>query len=101
MMIRETFFPTFLLALLLFLFFFTTACSEQSEPSPPVAKIIPKTDTLFGDVRIDNYYWLRERENPEVMDYLSAENAYTAAMMKHTEALQAKLYQDLKSVWRP
>jgi oligopeptidase B len=101
MMIRQPFFRSFLLALFLFLIFFSTACSEQSKPVPPVAKIIPHADTLFGEVRIDNYYWLRERKNPEVMDYLSAENAYTAAMMKHTEALQAKLYQDLKSVWRP
>ena len=64
---------------------------------PPVARIIPKTDTLFGDVRVDNYFWLREKANPEVMNYLEAENRYTEAMMKPTENLQEKLYKELRS----
>jgi len=64
---------------------------------PPVAKIIPKYDTLHGDVRVDNYYWIRDdsRTNPEVIEYLKAENAYTDAVMKPTEALQETLYNEM------
>ena len=61
----------------------------------PVAREIPKVDTLHGEVRVDNYYWLREKTNPEVIAYLEAENAYTAAGMKHTEALQDRLYREM------
>ena len=62
---------------------------------PPAARIIPKVDTLHGVVRVDNYYWLREKTNPQVIAYLEAENAYTAEGMKHTEQLQQRLYQEL------
>ncbi len=72
------------------------ACQETQEIQPPRAKVIPKKDTLFGDVRIDNYYWLRERDNPEVLDYLKAENAYTEAVMEPTKALQEKLFREMK-----
>lgn len=61
----------------------------------PVAKVIPKADTLHGDVRIDNYFWLRDRSNPEVIEYLEAENKYTEAMMKHTEEFQEQLYTEM------
>jgi len=64
---------------------------------PPVAKIIPEAGTLFGDVRMDNYFWLRERANPEVMEYLEAENQYTEAVMKPTEQLQERLYKEMRS----
>ena len=64
-------------------------------PTPPVARIQPKVDTLNGEVRVDNYFWLREKQNPEVMSYLEAENAYTAAGMRHTEALQERIYHEL------
>jgi len=73
------------------------ACAPQQSVMPPNAKIVPKADTLFNDVRIDNYYWLRDRENPDVIAYLEAENAYTDAMMKHTEKFQEKLYQEIIS----
>jgi oligopeptidase B len=63
--------------------------------TPPVARVVPKVDTLHGDVRVDNYFWLREKQNPEVMAYLQAENAYTAAGMKHTEGVQEQLYREL------
>lgn len=66
-------------------------------PKPPVAKRIAHVDTLFGDVRTDYYYWLRERGNPEVLDYLKAENEYTEAMMKDTKELQENLFEELKS----
>jgi len=52
---------------------------------------------IHGDFRIDDYYWLRERENPEVIAYLEAENAYTAAMMKDTEELQETIYDEIVS----
>jgi oligopeptidase B len=70
-------------------------CAKQSAPEPPVAAVKPVVDTLFGDLRVDNYFWLRDRDNPDVIAYLKAENAYTEAMMKHTEPLQEKLYQEL------
>ncbi|MCK4234791.1 S9 family peptidase [candidate division WOR-3 bacterium] len=63
--------------------------------SPPVVEIIPKADSLHGDVRLDNYYWLRNRLSSKVIDYLKAENKYTEAMMKHTEEFQEKLYREL------
>lgn len=64
---------------------------------PPVAKVIPKIDSLHGDIRIDNYYWLRDRNNLDVIKYLEAENAYTDFMMKHTQALQESLYNEMLS----
>lgn len=73
-----------------------TSCTEQ-KPTPPIAKKIPRNDTLFNDVRTDDYYWLRDRTNPEVIEYLKAENAYTEAVMKHTKKLQQKLFTEMKS----
>ena len=63
--------------------------------TPPVAKADPKTDTLHGEARVDNYFWFREKSNPEVIAYLEAENKYTKAMMQHTEDFQEELYQEL------
>lgn len=51
--------------------------------------------TIHGHTRVDNYYWLNERENPEVIDYLKAENAYEQEMMKHTEPLQHQLFEEI------
>src|ERR1700681_3109568 len=62
---------------------------------PPVAKTVAKIDTLHGEVRTDNYFWIRNKSDPQVISYLNAENAYTAAKMKHTEALQKKLYDEM------
>lgn len=72
-------------------------CTEIQDNVPPVTKVIPKIDTLHGDVRIDNYFWLRDRNNPEVIEYLKAENEYTEAMMAHTKEFQKKLYEELLS----
>jgi oligopeptidase B len=74
---------------------FLAGCGSDKPIDPPVAKVIPKADTLFGDVRVDNYYWLRDKTNPEVIDYIKAENAYTEAMMKSTKGLQDKLYKEM------
>jgi len=73
------------------------ASMNAETPKPPAAKIIPKVDTVNGYVRTDNYFWLRNRENPEVISYLEAENTFTEAMMKHTEPLQEKLYKEMLS----
>ncbi len=62
-----------------------------------MAKKVPKELITHGHTRVDNYYWLNERENPEVIKYLEAENEYTEAVMKHTEPLQGKLYEEIKS----
>jgi oligopeptidase B len=63
---------------------------------PPVAKIVPKTLEKHGDKRIDNYYWLNERENPEVIDYLNKENEYYQKSTAHTKPLQDELFLEMK-----
>lgn len=50
---------------------------------------------IHGDVRIDDYYWLNDRENPEVIQYLEEENAYTKEMLKDTEGFQQQLYTEM------
>jgi oligopeptidase B len=62
---------------------------------PPKAEKIKKELTIHNDTRIDNYYWLNERENPKVIEYLEAENAYREAVMKPTENLQQDLYDEI------
>ncbi len=62
----------------------------------PIAKKISKALTIHNDTRIDNYYWLNNKENPEVIDYLNAENAYTKDVMQHTEGFQKKLFKEMK-----
>ncbi len=69
--------------------------SGQQTPAAPVAPVKPRYQVLHDETRTDNYFWLREKSNPEVIKYLEAENAYTAARMRHTEALQDSLYKEL------
>lgn len=70
---------------------------HQSDfPSPPVAAIHPSTFTEFGNKRVDNYYWLKEKSNPAVIDYLKAENTYCDTVMQLTKALQEKLFNEMK-----
>ena len=66
-------------------------------PAPPVAKKVPKTTEINGRELVDNYFWLRDKQNPDVAAYLQAENAYTDAVMKPTEGLQKKLYDEMLS----
>lgn len=61
----------------------------------PVAEKIRKEFHIHGHVRIDNYYWLGERDNPKVIEYLESENTFTKAVMKDTEKLQEKLYNEI------
>lgn len=63
--------------------------------TPPVAEKHPQSLITHKDERIDNYFWLRERQNPKTIAYLEAENAYTEAMMQHTELLQTNLYNEM------
>ncbi|WP_461632943.1 S9 family peptidase [Labilibaculum euxinus] len=68
---------------------------KATTPKPPVAKKIVKELTIHGDTRIDNYYWMNQREDTAVINYLNAENSYTDAMMKHTEEFQTKLFDEM------
>jgi oligopeptidase B len=64
---------------------------------PPVAKIIPTELEKFGDLRTDNYFWLNDRENPDVIDYLNKENDYYQQMTAHTQDFQAALFEEMKA----
>ena len=67
----------------------------DSLPNPPVAKKVPHVTEVNGHKLEDNYFWLRDKPNPEVRSYLEAENAYADAIMKPTEELQKKLYGEM------
>jgi oligopeptidase B len=73
----------------------TTDATSHPPPNPPVAKKVPTATTLHGVTLIDDYNWLRQKGSPEVTAYLEAENAYTAAAMKHTLPLQETLYKEM------
>jgi oligopeptidase B len=66
-------------------------------PQPPMAEKKPKITKIHGDTLIDDYFWLREKSSPQVLEHLKAEDAYALAMMKPTEALQEKLYKEMLS----
>ncbi len=90
------------LPVLLFLILIPTGCKKgeeakksQDTTESPVAKIIPKELTAHGHTRIDNYYWLNQRDNPEVIAYLEAENAYKDAVMAHTVDFQENLFNEI------
>jgi oligopeptidase B len=63
--------------------------------TPPLAAQRPVTITLHGEVRTDEFAWMRHRDDPAVLEYLRAENAYTEAMTAHTEALRETLYAEI------
>ncbi len=66
-----------------------------ADATPPVAPKVPHMQTLHGETLKDDYYWLREKDNPKVRAFLEAENAYTEAFMKPTEPLQKELYDEM------
>lgn len=66
----------------------------------PQPKKINKVLETHGDQRIDNYFWLNERENPEVIQYLEEENSYSDFVMKDTEQLQEDLYEEMKARYK-
>jgi oligopeptidase B len=98
--------PFFLLALIF------ASCNTpvtQQTAQPPMAKKIPFEMTEHGDTRVDNYYWMRlsdeqknapdstrDQQTKDVLDYLNAENAYTKSVLAHTDAFQAKLFEEMK-----
>ncbi|MEN2488506.1 S9 family peptidase [Flavobacterium sp. B11] len=69
----------------------------QNDISAPKAKIIPKTLKKHKEARIDNYFWLNDRENSEVIDYLNKENAYYESMTSHTQKLKDSLFEEMKA----
>ena len=64
--------------------------------APPVAKRVPTTRERHGDVVVDEYAWLRSKDDPEVIAYLEAENAHTEAELAHTKELQEQLFQEIR-----
>ncbi|MCL7972523.1 MAG: oligopeptidase B, partial [marine benthic group bacterium] len=68
---------------------------EAGRADAPVARVDSTELVTQGQTRIDEYYWLREREDPEVLAYLEAENDYLADGMAHTEELQETLFQEI------
>ncbi|HXT77593.1 MAG TPA: S9 family peptidase, partial [Candidatus Eisenbacteria bacterium] len=73
----------------------STTTENTAPPQPPVARRQPVESVLHGDLRVDDYAWLRHKEDPEVLAYLNAENAYTDTFLHQTTALQEKLYQEM------
>ncbi|WP_202910397.1 S9 family peptidase [Hymenobacter sediminis] len=72
------------------------SATPSAMPKPPIAAIKPKElKSPFG-TRTDNYYWLNQRENPEVISYLNAENAYFEQQMAPVKGLEEKLFQEIK-----
>ncbi|KAL4592988.1 hypothetical protein LXL04_005997 [Taraxacum kok-saghyz] len=75
------------------------AATDTKIPQPPMAKKVKHEMEMFGDVRVDNYYWLRDdsRSNPEIISHLQQENAYTDFIMSGTKHLEDQIYTELRS----
>ncbi len=69
--------------------------NENPLPTPPVARKEHKETALHGTVLVDDYAWLRDKENPEVTAYLEAENAYAEAVMAPLDGLRDELYDEM------
>jgi oligopeptidase B len=67
----------------------------RAAPRPPAARVAPHPLTAHGHTRVDDYYWLRERDNPEVIAYLQAENAYTDSVMAPCAGLEEALFREI------
>ncbi len=82
---------------------FATSCKNNTMTTldtkiqPPIAEKKPTNLEKHDDVRVDNYFWLNERENPEVIDYLERENDYNEKMTQHTKDFQTDLFEEMKS----
>lgn len=82
-------------------FIMSSACKKETrmkpvDINPPDAEKKPKELTAHDDTRVDNYYWMNDRNNPKVIEYLKAENEYTESALKPTEKLQEKLFEEMK-----
>ena len=76
-------------------FCFLFSCSHMTH-TPPDANTKDKELSIHGDTRLDPYYWLNDREDPEVIQYLEDENNYTSAVLKSTEKMQKHLFEEMK-----
>src|SRR5690554_1540309 len=91
------------LTLILLSLIFATSCKKQSEENKsmninaPSAQKFEKQLEIHGDIRIDPYYWLNDRENEEVIDYLERENDYYEKMTAHTKDFQQSLFEEMKA----
>lgn len=74
---------------------FAQSNPDANTPQPPMTEKKTKITKIHDDTITDDYFWLREKTNPEVVAHLEAENAYAEAMMKPTAALQDKLYKEM------
>ena len=90
---KKLYFPT--LILLAFLIIISCKPINNTNMKQPKAKKIAKELVMHGHTRIDNYYWLNDRENPEVINYLNDENSYTKEIMKNTNKLQGEIYDEI------
>ncbi len=89
--------PTLVISTIILLLLAMAGCKpERQTATPPKAAIKPTKLEKHGNVREDNYFWLRERGNPEVIAYLESENAYTDTIMRHTEGFQEDLFEEIK-----
>ncbi|MBN2357066.1 S9 family peptidase [candidate division KSB1 bacterium] len=95
MNIRKDFFHRNLFLIVVSIAFFYQGCTKTNQP--PRAEVIETRLEKHGHVRVDPYYWLKERENPKVIDYLRAENQYTDVIMAPTKALQETLFTEFKT----
>jgi len=96
------------LALLISSALFIVACSNQNNEenldkamaslTAPIAKKVPHKMVIHNHTRVDDYYWMRDdtRTNPEILAHLDAENDYTNAQLKHTETMQAQIFEEIK-----
>lgn len=73
---------------------FSSTNDARTQPPRPTRR--PTRLVAHGDVRIDDYYWMRDRASQEVLDHLAAENAYAAAVMQPTEELQTQLFEEMR-----
>ena len=71
--------------------------TKNSEVKPPIAKQIPHNLETHGDIRVDNYFWMKDREHPKVIDYLNIENEYCDVKMAHTKNFQKDLFEEMKA----
>lgn len=84
--------------------YFCVSCKQKEDMTDktivktfPLAKKKPKQLEIHNDIRVDNYYWLNDREDAEVINYLNEENAYTKSVLKHTEPFQKELFEEMKA----
>lgn len=86
-----------LCAIFFFIAHFFFCCSNERDPGPvpPEAPKIEKKMTIHGDTRVDNYYWINRREDPQVIRYIKKENEYTRSFLKHTDSLREQLFREM------